>query len=72
MGNPLYQQYKQQKSNSQYAQMYEQIKQFGKTINGNPRDIVQNLLNTGQMTQAQFNSYSQTAQEIIQGMGGKM
>lgn len=72
MENPLYQQYKPQINNNQFAQIFEQAKQFGKTINGNPRDIVQSLLNSGQMSQAQFNAYSQTAQQIMQSVGGKM
>lgn len=42
-----------------------QVKQVQQTYKGNPRDEVQRLLNSGSMTQQQFNQYSQIANEII-------
>ena len=39
-----------------------QAKEFKKSFAGNPRDEVQRLLNTGQMSQQDFNRYSQIAQ----------
>lgn len=72
MSNPLYAQYGQQINNNQISQIIQQAQQLKQTIKGNPRDIVQNLLNSGQMSQAQFNSYSQIAQQVMQSMNGKM
>lgn len=59
--NPLYDESK----NNPYSGMIGQIKEFSKTIQGDPKDIVQELLNSGKMTQQQFNEYSQMAQQIL-------
>lgn len=48
-----------------------QVNEMKKTINGNPKDIVQNLLNTGQMSQSQFNSLAQQANNIMSFMPKK-
>ena len=42
---------------------------FKKQFNGNPRQEVERLLQTGQMSQQQFNQFSQIAQQVIQAMG---
>jgi hypothetical protein len=52
-----------------FEQIINQAKEFRKTFNGNPKDEVQRLLNSGQMSQAQFNQLSQIAQQISQMMG---
>lgn len=72
MANPLYQQYAPQTNNNQIMQIIQQAKQLSKSITGDPRGIVQNLLNSGQMSQAQFNSYSQIAQQVMQSMNGNI
>lgn len=41
------------------------VKEFAKTIQGNPKSMVEQLLASGQMSQAQFNQYSQMAQQIL-------
>lgn len=41
------------------------VKEFAKTIQGNPKSMVEQLLSSGQMSQAQFNQYSQMAQQIL-------
>lgn len=61
MANPLY----NPQQNNPYANMVNQIKQFGQTIKGNPKQMVEQLLNSGQMSQAQFNQYTQMAQQIM-------
>ena len=48
-----------------FTQFVEQVKQTGK----NPQQIVQELMNSGKMSQAQFNELAQKANAI---MGGKM
>lgn len=48
------------------SDIIRQANQLKKQLNGsNPRDIVQNLLNTGQMSQSQFNSLAQQANNIM-------
>lgn len=41
-----------------------QFNQFRSMFNGNPQAQVQNLINSGQMTQEQFNQYAQMANQL--------
>ena len=43
----------------------DKLQQFRSMINGNPQQIVQNLLSSGRMSQAQFQQYSQMANQIL-------
>lgn len=61
MANPLY----NPMQNNPYAEIIAQAKEMQKTFQGNPRDVVQQLLNSGQMSQNQFNQLSQIAQQIV-------
>ena len=72
MANHLYNQYKQPINDGGLSQIIEQAKQMRKTFNGNPQQVVQNLLNSGQMSQQDFNRLSQIANQVIQAMGNKM
>ncbi len=67
MGNPLYNPMNNQQN--PFAQIIRQARDFRKQFTGNPRDEVQRLLNSGQMSQQQFNQFSQIAQQIVQAMG---
>ena len=49
--------------------MIQQFNQFRQTFQGDPRQQVQNLLNSGQMTQEQFNNLSDMAQQFQQFIG---
>lgn len=51
------------------ADIIRQAKDFRKQFTGNPRQEVERLLQTGQMSQADFNRLSQMAQQIVQAMG---
>lgn len=51
------------------ADIIRQARNFKKQFTGNPRDEVQRLLNTGAMSQNQFNQLSQIAQQVVQAMG---
>jgi hypothetical protein len=51
------------------AQLVRDAKAFKKSFTGNPKDEVQRLLNSGQMSQQQFNQFSQIAQQVVQAMG---
>ena len=50
-------------------QMIQQFNQFRQTFQGDPRQQVQNLLNSGQMSQEQFNQLSSMAQMFQQLIG---
>ena len=67
MANPLYQAMGNQ--TNPMADLIRQAKEFKKSFNGNPREEVQRLLNSGQMSQQQFNQLSQIAQQVVQAMG---
>lgn len=61
MSNPLFEQLNNnQNSNS----MLQQFLQFKQNFNGDPRQTVQNLLNTGRMSQQQFNQLAQQATQM--------
>lgn len=61
MGNPLY----NPTQNNPYANMIGQIRQFGQAIKGDPKQMVEQLLASGQMSQQEFNQYTQMAQQIM-------
>lgn len=67
MANPLFNMMGN-KSNPM-ADIIRQAKQFKNQFNGNPRQEVERLLQTGRMSQQQFNQFSQMAQQIVQAMG---
>lgn len=68
MANPLYNQLGGTSTNP----MLQRLAEFKKTINGNPQQIVQNMLNSGKVSQAQMNRYVQQANEIYKAFGGKL
>lgn len=68
MANDLYNQFAKKNPLEQLAQ---QAMDFRKQFTGNPQQEVERLLQSGQMTQAQFNQYSQIAQQVAQFMGKK-
>lgn len=67
MPNPLYNAIGNQ--SNPMADIIRQARDFKKQFTGNPRDEVQRLLNTGAMSQQQFNQFSQIAQQVVQAMG---
>lgn len=69
MANKLYQSMGMQ--NNPMAQLAQQAREFRKQFTGNPQQEVERLLQTGQMTQQQFNQFSQIAQQVAQFMGNK-
>ena len=67
MPNPLYN--AMGKQSNPMADLIRQAKQFKNQVNINPRQEVERLLQTGAMSQADFNRYSQIAQQVVQAMG---
>lgn len=51
--------------------MMTQLNQFRQTFQGNPKQQVQQLLNSGRMSQKQFNQLSQMATQIQNMMNNK-
>ena len=68
MPNPLFQQLGGMPQNPM-MQMMQQFQQFKENFKGDPQTEVQNLLNSGRMTQAQYNQLAQTAQQMARMMG---
>ena len=69
MSNALYNQFGRQ--NNPMEQLAQQAREFQKQFKGSPRQEVERLLQTGAMSQQQFNQYSQIAQQVAQLMGNK-
>ena len=62
MANPIYQQMNPAGNSNN---MLQQIINFKKSIGGsNPQEIVQGMLNSGKITQSQFNQCAQQANQI--------
>ncbi len=61
MSNPLFQQLN---GTNQGNPLISRIMQFKKTFSGDPKQIIQNMINSGRITQAQVNQYAQQANEI--------
>lgn len=69
MANRLYDQFGRQ--SNPFEQLAQQAREFQKQFKGSPRQEVERLLQTGAMSQSQFNQYSQIAQQVAQFMGNK-
>lgn len=61
MANPLY---NQLGGPAFQNPMLQKLNQFRKTFSGNPQQMVQNLINSGRISQEQVNQYAQQANEI--------
>lgn len=62
MGNPLFNQFNNQ--NNGIFDIVNQIQDFQRTFKGNPKQEVERLLSTGQMSQQQFNQFAQIANQL--------
>jgi hypothetical protein len=67
MANPLFNM--MGKQSNPMADLIRQARNFKNQFNGNPRQEVERLLQTGQMSQQDFNRFSQIAQQVVQAMG---
>ena len=61
MSNPLYNQLNQMPVNNP---MLQKLMEFKKTFTGNPQKMVQNMLNSGKLSQGQLNQYAQQTNQI--------
>ena len=61
-----------QPQNNPFANMNQfisQFNQFRQNFNGNPQQAVQQMLNSGQISQEQFNNAANMANQIMQFIG---
>lgn len=64
--NPLYQQMNKPANN-----IVRQFESFRNSFHGNPQQIVQQMLNSGKVSQEQYNAAVQKANQLAQMMGIK-
>lgn len=57
--------------NNGFSNIMSQFNQFKQNFNGDPKAQVQQLLDSGQMSQAQFNKLSQMATQMQNMMNGR-
>lgn len=69
MANQLYNQFGRQ--TNPFEQLAQQAIELQKQFKGSPRQEVERLLQTGQMSQSQFNQYSQIVQQVAPFMRNK-
>lgn len=67
MANPLYKQYGPQQQNNDLDSKFAQ---FASQFKGDPKAMVQQLLNSGRMTQEQYNYFSALADQKFHQKGG--
>ena len=60
--NPLFQMLNS--PNNNVMQLLQQFQQFRQNFKGNPQEMVQQLLNSGRISQQQYNSAMQMAQQL--------
>ena len=68
MSNPLFNQMQPQ---NQFTQMMQRFQQFRQQFQGDARQQVQQLLNSGKVSQQQYNNAVQMAQQLQRMMTGK-
>lgn len=65
MSNPLYQQYGMNNNQFGNNNFMNRFNQFKQTFNGNPQQTVQQLLNSGRVSQEQYNRAVQMANQMM-------
>ena len=66
MANPLFNALGGQQMNPM-AQLVAEAKRLQQTMNGNPKQMVEELVKSGRMSQDQFNQYAQIANQLVGG-----
>ena len=75
MASPLFNNFgnSPQTGNNPFSNMSNfltQFNQFRQNFNGDPQQMVQQMLNSGKMTQEQFNQASNLANQLMRFVGG--
>ena len=69
--NPLFNRNTGNTPMNDFSNMMSQFNQFKNSFNGNPKQIVMNMLQNGQMSQQQFNQLKSMAQQFMNMIGHK-
>ena len=69
MSNPLFNLLNNQMPMGNMARMINQFNQFRNNFKGDPKQVVQQMLNSGQISQEQFNQVSQMATQFQKMLG---
>ena len=64
MANPLFNALNGQQMNPM-AQLVADAKRLQQTMTGNPKQMVEELVKSGRMSQQDFNNYAQIANQIV-------
>ena len=70
MANPIYEQFGGQQNNNGFSDFMNDFRRLQQTVK-NPRQEVERLLQSGAMSQQDFNRFGQMANQVMQMMGGK-
>ena len=65
MTNPLFDSFGNAAQGNFFANLMQQAQQLKQSFKGNPREEVERLLKSGEMSQAQFNQYAQVANQMM-------
>lgn len=69
--NPLYGLFQGNPQSTMQNSILGRFRAFQSQFKGDPREKIQQMLNTGQITQAQYNDAVQKANALMQMLGGK-
>ncbi len=69
MPSPLFNQLQQ---NPAGDNIMRQFMEFRKTFSGNPQQMIQQMLNSGRISQSQLNQYAQQANQLYNQLKGMM
>lgn len=69
MANPLFKMFGNAAQNNQMMQMMNSFNQFKNAFQGDPKQKVQELLNSGAMSQSQYNQLQGMAKQFMSMMG---
>ena len=64
MGNNIYNMFNNQ-NNNPFEQIINEAQNLKRTFQGNPRQEVERLLQTGAMSQSDYNRYSSIARQVV-------
>lgn len=66
MSNPFYNAFGRQVGNDPMSRMISEFKRFSESFKGYPRQEIQRLLDSGEMTQQQLNQLQSIAGQFLQ------
>ena len=72
MGNSLFDSLQPRGGMGNMGNIVQQFQEFRRTFQGDPRQQVQQLLNSGQVTQEQYNRAVQMANQLQSMLNGKL